>query len=357
MDRLTSPKKRTSILAMHPGALGDVIIFGHLLSALDGRVTLVADREKAQLLAGVRIGVPAAKNAALRSGASLGSASYGGAPLVATTLDFNALPIHEVFADTPVDQCRLAKLLGRHDRLISCLGGGNPLGELRLAAMCQARDAVFLPVRPAEGFGGHLLDLWTDLLGLSPLAPGPAPWNVPRSWLQRGGECLEAAGLNPQRPHVVIHPGAGSPAKCWPVERFVELARLILRMRQAHNGGYGIVFVLGPVEQDRWPAEKVEGIRRGFPALVGPSLADLAGALKGAAAFVGNDSGVAHLAAAVGTPTVALFGPSDPKHFCPRGRAVTTICAARMLDVAPGRVLRVLEALLGHARKRSGSTW
>jgi len=83
-----------SVLAVHPGALGDVILFGRLLSMLPGPITLVTGREKGELLAGVGV--------------------------VRKVLDFDALPMHEAFTDTPLSQCRLPKLLGRHRRLISC---------------------------------------------------------------------------------------------------------------------------------------------------------------------------------------------------------------------------------------------
>jgi hypothetical protein len=326
VDRLTAGKRRASILAVHPGAFGDVILFGHLLSAIGGRVTLLAGGDKARLLKGLGV--------------------------VAEAADIDSLPIHDVFADTPLEQCRLPKLLGSHDRLISCLGGGNPRAEARLAGMCGARDAAFLPVRPDEGFAGHLLDLWVDLLGLAPIATNPLPWEVPRRWLEQGRDSLAEIGLDPRRPYVVIHPGAGSPAKCWPLGRFMELAREISRTRRPRNGQYGIVLVVGPVEQDRRPAEEVEGIRRHFPVLVCPSLEGLAGALKGAAAFVGNDSGVAHLAAAVGTPTVALFGPTSPRHFAPRGRAVKTVSAVRMLDIPADMALSAVKAILRKAGDR-----
>ena len=107
-------------LAIYPGALGDVILFGHLLAALGRRVTLVAGGEKGDLLAG--------------------------AGVVGAALDFDSLPMHEVFADTALEECRLPKLIGRHDRLVSCFAGGDErlaLGrDLRNAARPDHRSSV-----------------------------------------------------------------------------------------------------------------------------------------------------------------------------------------------------------------------
>jgi len=281
-----------------------VVLFGHLLLRLGGRAVLAAGGEKGRLLAG--------------------------AGVVAAALDFDVLPMHEVFTDTPPDRCRLPGLLGRHERLISCFAAGDRRGRGRLAALCGAADAAFLPTRPPEGFAGHLLDLWGDLLAEGGLATAAAgtPWKVPAAWCEAAGSELRKIGAAADRPRVLIHPGAGGEAKCWPLENFLRLAGLLA----------GVVFVVGPVEADRWPAGRIERLRAAGPLLVCPKLELLAGAAAGAAAFVGNDSGVAHLAAAVGTPTVVLFGPTDPAHFAPVGRAVKVLRAPSLEEISAEQV-------------------
>jgi len=110
----------------------------------------------------------------------------------------------------------------------------------------------------------------------------------------------------------VIHPFSGSPKKNWPLDRYRDLARrLSARM---------------PVEWCAGPEEPLEGARR-FD-----SLYELACWLAGAGLYVGNDSGITHLAAAVGTPVVALFGPSDPGVWAPRGERVRVVSTARPGD-------------------------
>ena len=144
---------------------------------------------------------------------------------------------------------------------------------------------------------------------------------------------LARAGLEAERPYLLIHPGSGSREKCWPLDRFVEVARA---------AGPSAAFVLGPAELDRWDRRAVASLSEEFTTLTAPPLEVLAGALGGARAYVGNDSGPTHLAAAIGTPTVALFGPTDPAQFRPRGRHVSVIAKRTLGDIPVPAVLAEL---------------
>jgi hypothetical protein len=305
-------KQAGSILAIHPGAVGDVVLFGHLLGALGGPVTLVAGGQKAKLLAGLGVAQRA--------------------------MDFDALPMHEVFAADPVAGDLPARL-GRHERLVSCFAAGNVQAEAALAALCGAASAAFLPVRPPEGFPGHLLDLWTNLLGMPAIWRQPTPWLVPKEWQHVASKILIKNCVDLAKPYIAVHPGAGAAAKCWPVERFIELAELLQRR------GLAVVWILGPVEQERWPVDRVETLK-GTGSLLPPlDLATLAGVLAGAGGFVGNDSGPAHLAAAVGTATVVVALPALARHFAPLGRRVATVTAGALEDISPQSVEQSLAGL------------
>ncbi len=103
-------------------------------------------------------------------------------------------------------------------------------------------------------------------------------------------------------PFAAIHPFSGSPKKNWSIDRFKELEH-----------------ALSPALRVEWcagPEEELHGAHR-FP-----DLAAVAGWLARAAAYIGNDSGISHLAAACGVPVVALFGPTDPRVWSPRGEVV-----------------------------------
>jgi heptosyltransferase-2 len=119
---------------------------------------------------------------------------------------------------------------------------------------------------------------------------------------------------------IAIHPGSGSPRKNWPVDRWREsIVRLLASSRR--------VIVVGG-EADRTALSSLESffgeriqIVRDCP------LPELAALLARCAAFIGHDSGISHLAAAVGTRCVLLFGPTDPVVWAPANRDVRVIQA------------------------------
>ena len=121
-------------------------------------------------------------------------------------------------------------------------------------------------------------------------------------------------------PFFALHPGSGSPKKNWPAKKFAELAR---RIRDEKCGAP--VFSFG--EADVAVGEALARLAPDVPVVRGLDLLDLAGVLSTCAGYVGNDSGITHLAAAQGIPVVALFGPSDPVAWGPRGENVRILRA------------------------------
>lgn len=111
----------------------------------------------------------------------------------------------------------------------------------------------------------------------------------------------------------VIHSGSGSPRKNWPVERFVELGHALKRE------GHRVLWVRGPAEA------RFEEDVSAFDLTDEPTLAALSATLSQATLFVGNDSGVSHLAAAVGAPTLAIYGPTSDAVWRPDGARVATL--------------------------------
>lgn len=142
--------------------------------------------------------------------------------------------------------------------------------------------------------------------------------DLPDGLRAQGRERLRVLGLKGQP--VAVHPGSGSPAKNWPVDRFTEIVRR-LRAR-----GDDVVAVLG--EADAVEAAALSRDAPDLPVLENLSLVELAATLAECAAFVGNDSGITHLAAATGLPVVAIFGPSDADTWAPRGRGGVKVLRA-----------------------------
>ncbi len=111
----------------------------------------------------------------------------------------------------------------------------------------------------------------------------------------------------PVQDFIVIHPFASSVSKRWPMDRFRAVEKSL-----AASLGVPVKWTAGPEE----PLEQ---------AVRFDDLYELACWLAGARAYIGNDSGIAHLAAAVGTPVVAIFLSTDPRVWSPRGSAVAVV--------------------------------
>jgi ADP-heptose:LPS heptosyltransferase len=117
---------------------------------------------------------------------------------------------------------------------------------------------------------------------------------------------------------VLIHPGAGSKDKFWPIANFMIVEKIL------KSNGMGPEFILGPADFFLKTALITEeSHQRRVHTLF--DLTALLALLKGAGGFIGNDAGISHLAAFLGVPTVAVFGPSDPQRWHPVGAAVKVI--------------------------------
>jgi len=127
---------------------------------------------------------------------------------------------------------------------------------------------------------------------------------------------------HPESQRIILHPGSGSPRKCWPY------------FRQFAERLPAPTLLIGPAEEhlecDRYP--KLEGL----------SLSQVAKELAVSAAFIGNDSGITHLAAHLGVPTLAIFGPTDPEMWGPVGRRVRVTRSADLAALAVDDVLQEL---------------
>ena len=119
--------------------------------------------------------------------------------------------------------------------------------------------------------------------------------------IEKGLEYFGLAADSAPRRYAVIHPGSGSAAKCWPLENFLYVVRELSR-----EGVPGFL-VTGEAEERLAKALKYEALPEGWQWFDTPPLIKLAGLLAGARFYLGNDSGITHLAAACGTLVVALF--------------------------------------------------
>jgi ADP-heptose:LPS heptosyltransferase len=119
---------------------------------------------------------------------------------------------------------------------------------------------------------------------------------------------------------VILHPGSGSRKKVWPLDRFLSLAHML----QDHLGSK-ILVVLGPAEGIE-VQRTFEGMgTNSFILAKGLSLLQLASVMEGCWFFIGNDSGISHMAAALGLPTIVIFGPTDQRVWSPRGEKTLVV--------------------------------
>lgn len=202
-----------------------------------------------------------------------------------------------------------------------------------------------LPDRKALG-ERHEVEYNLDLARLIGLPVSPPQWQWPSFTRERGEvrHLLAAQGVNPSEAFVAIHPWTSHPNKQWPLARYREMIRVMGERRSA-----GVVVIGGPHERARAQAVLPECVR--VANVVGQlSLSQLAALLQQARVLVSNDSGPVHLAAALGTPTVVLFGTSDPAsgptRWGPWGSGHTVICKPRMEQIEMEEVLRAIQRYL-----------
>ncbi|HLI28352.1 MAG TPA: glycosyltransferase family 9 protein [Chloroflexota bacterium] len=207
----------------------------------------------------------------------------------------------------------------RRERFDLCVAvHGRPAGMLALASGARVRVGYrahaypFAFNRPLAGYRyawrRHEVEYCLELArAVGADAPGrPLLLAPPRD--RRGG------GLLPGERYLVLHPGASNgTAKRWPPEAWAALGKAAVQ-----RFGRRVV-VTGAESEDALVAMVCAQIGKAALARIGSSLIDLAGVLAAAEAVVAADTGPLHLAAALGTPVVGLYGPTDPAHTGPRG--------------------------------------
>jgi ADP-heptose:LPS heptosyltransferase len=212
-----------------------------------------------------------------------------------------------------------------------------------IAWMVPTRRRAVMRRRP-----GHKIAQLAAVLGLDP-PPLPVVWTA-------AADRARAATLLPAgRPIVGLGPTANWPPKVWPVERFAALFRALAKGPLL--GAIPAIFA-GPGETERAMAAPLLATLPGAIDLVGRlSLVEVAACLARCALFVGNDSGLMHLAAAAGAPTLGLFGPTPVEEYAPAGVHASAVVSSSSLmqDLSVEAACAVATQLL--ARAEPPSSW
>lgn len=248
----------------------------------------------------------------------------------------NDLPLHTGFMRNLPKESPLSRFLAGFDLIISWFGDREGRWEANLRRACQGRVLVE-PFHRVHSFQGHASEYYLMTLKTLRLRDqnGPGQGQHPNLRVSHGGDSeghKEGNGLSHDGPFLCLHPGSGSEHKNWPKENFLEVACGAFRLWRLPS-----VVLIGPAE---------EGQRKFWNEAGGPSLSvkeglsilEVGRILQRATFYVGNDSGITHLAAAIGVPVVALFGPTDPERWAPRGDRVEI----RTQEISPQEILAVL---------------
>jgi ADP-heptose:LPS heptosyltransferase len=201
--------------------------------------------------------------------------------------------------------------------------------------MGPSRPAIDRQVHAAR----HLVQTLAPL-GIDPAADLPLPtFDLPPAIVDAADDELRAAGLA-SRPFVAVHAGSGSATKNWPADRF---SAVVNALRAEH--GLPCVVLGGPADAEalvvlRDRSDRQLAVFDERPLLV------VAAILRRAWAFLGNDSGLSHLAGMLGAPSLVLFGPSDPIHWLPLGPRVRHLRSEPLAALPVADVMAELRALI-----------
>jgi ADP-heptose:LPS heptosyltransferase len=175
---------------------------------------------------------------------------------------------------------------------------------------------------------------------------GLVPPPLPVAWTDAEDAARAAGLLPPGSPIIALAPTANWTGKVWPADRFIALAHALT---DGPMPGARIAVFAGPGDFERALAAPVLAALPHAIDLCGRlTLSEAAACLRRATLFVGNDSGLMHLAAAAGTPTLGLFGPTPPEEYGPAGRCTTAVRAtsAAMTDLSVADVLAAVRDLV-----------
>lgn len=305
------PPVASHILIIRPGAIGDTLLVLPIIQAIrkiynNPRITLV--------------GNPAVLPLALATG------------LVDEASDYGHLQWSSLFSSSGIHSPAVLDQLQRTDLAICWLHDPEGMLEQNLR-WTGVGKVIVAPGHPPEGQHIHIVAYLAQTIGLHHIE---IPYKLPLKPIEHP---THHSGIQ----RIAIHPGSGGAQKCWPFSSFAAL------IEQLWHRNYPILLLAGPADHHR-----IAAIQRLLPpppqpamftTLIDEPLLHVAQCLQQYRCYIGNDSGITHLAAMLGVPTIALFGSTDPTNWRPIGPTVTII-QKHPLQTLP--VEPVLTAVLHH---------
>jgi len=299
-------------MIIQPGALGDGILTLPLIRMLrrEGRldrIDLMGHREKLGFLQG-------------RSDIS-DILSIEGADLHRLFVDSQKYELSE--NDPLVDQFR------NYELIITFLTDDQGHFERNLAfatMSTHAADVVSVRLHPPGDYPNHVAYFYMEQficeLPYSQVGIYPKVMEEPLIYSRPddstlGKDILNSNDIKIPDNLIALHPGSGSRDKCWPLPNYQNL------IDQLKIEGFQPFIILGPVERERWNSDTIDALKSQVPILQELTLDEVTAVLSCSHGYIGNDSGISHLAGALGIVTIAIFGPTKHQLWRPLGAKVS----------------------------------
>jgi ADP-heptose:LPS heptosyltransferase len=296
-----------------PGAIGDSILMLPLAAAIKdslalGRMDFIGNAEYIEF--------------------------YPNRTCIDTVRSIESIPMHRLFESKRQfdveDPDILVNAFESYQYIVSFMGEpeGNFHANLLYTVNCShCGEVTMLPFGTDKNGGKHIsqshidhfFDENTDLKPTAKFDINNAiitPLSCDR---ENGIKLLQSIGVGPDEKAIVICPGAGGVKKCWPVENFLKTAEMVAEK------GVRVLFLLGPAEAERFDAATIKSMEAVGNLFSNCSLTQVVQFIACADLFLGNDSGITHIAGAMGVKTFAIFGATNPVFYRPIGPFVKII--------------------------------
>lgn len=293
---LGRPVKRT-ILIVHPGALGDVLLAVPAIRSLSVKFP----QHETVLLASAAV-----------------SRLLWDCGLIDNWIPMGGQACLGLFSETFSLSMELQSWLNRCDLAVAWMEDKDGALALLFRSMGVARVHIQSPF--SKGLRAkHQSDRFLETLGetVGDVLP-EGTVQVPSPLVERGRDYLEALGTTRDQSLVLVHPGSGSAHKC------LEPRRIALLIERLQQEGMCPLVLEGPADRDA-VGHALQFTTKPPPVLKDLDLSLLAGVLTQIRLYVGHDSGVTHLSALLGVRTIVLFGPTDPRRWAPHGSHVSIL--------------------------------
>lgn len=246
----------------------------------------------------------------------------------------DSIDLHRLFVEPDdlalEDGDQLIDTFAGFDSIVTFLGSADSNFERNLiyTANCSnPTEVITIDLKPSASPTSHISDFYISQYSQASQIPLLSRKAAASSRLIEPGKTDYAAGADILKTYslqnlsrlAVIAPGSGGREKCWHLDNYCTLAQALI------ENDIAVLFLLGPAEFDRFGETALKQLKVIAPCTDSLPLAQAMQIMSCADCFIGNDSGTAHLAASLGKPTLAIFGPTDPAVYKPLGTAAAAL--------------------------------